>query len=157
MKYAGLALVSAAVAAMPAFADPPPPPQEPAVHDVVPAPCVTELFTIYFERGISALGDHSEAVLDAVAEQVGHCRYGRVEISGYADAAGPEAVNRRVSNARAHAVLKGLKERGISADTVAVIATGEARAITVRGYAEPLNRKVTVRLVPAEAGNQASL
>lgn len=157
MKFASFSLISAAAIALSAQAELPAPPQEPVIYDAIPAPCGAEEFTIYFEQGVTDLGDHAKAVLDAVADDLARCNYHRVEVAGYTDASGPASLNKDISNDRAHAVVDALKARNIAGDTVAVMATGEARAMNVNGYVEPLNRKVTVQLVPRRNTVHASL
>ena len=136
------------MSALAAHAAPPAPPQEPVIYDTAPDACQSEDFTIYFERGVSDLGDQAEAVLDAVTEDFRHCEFHQIEVAGYADATGSHRINQIVSNKRAYSVMDGLEARGIKAEHVAMMATGEARAMTANGFAEPLNRKVVVRLVP---------
>ena len=155
MKFASLTLISAATAALAAQADLPPPPQAPVVHDPVPAQCVAEEFTIYFERNVTQLGDQAEAVLDAVAEDAAQCDYFRIEVAGHADATGPEALNRKVSEDRAESVILALKARDFSAEQISVMPKGEARAYAANGVVEPLNRKATVRLVPVSASRDS--
>lgn len=149
MKLISLSLACAATATMAAHAELPAPPQNPVIYEESPKPCATEEFTIYFERGVTRLGDQAEAVLDAVAEDYGHCRYERIEVAGYTDAAGPADLNDRISDDRAKAVVDGLKSRAISAERIGIRPEGEARAYAVNGYAEPLSRKATVKLVAA--------
>ena len=156
MKIASLTLIPAAAAALAAHADLPPPPQAPVAYETAPAACATEEFTIYFERGVTDLGDHAEAVLDAIAEDSARCDYFRIEVAGHADATGPAELNRKISEDRAEAVMAGLEARRISADQIGITPKGEARAYAANGLVEPLNRKATVRLVPMSANSRDS-
>lgn len=156
MKFASLTLISAATAALAAHADLPAPPQQPVTYDSAPAACATEEFTIYFERGVTQLGDHAEAVLDAVADDTAHCEYFRIEVAGHADAIGPEEVNREVSEARAITVMAALEQRQISAGQVELMPKGDAEAYAANGLVEPLNRKAVVRLVPVTKASRDS-
>lgn len=75
MKIASLTIISAAMTALAAQAELPAPPQEPVTYETAPAACAVEEFTIYFERGVTQLGDQAEAVLDAVAADSAQCEY----------------------------------------------------------------------------------
>ncbi|KCZ45519.1 OmpA family protein [Hyphomonas pacifica] len=156
MKILSLTLASAVTATMAAHAELPAPPQNPVIYKDAPKACTTEEFTIYFERGVTRLGDQADAVLDAVADDLSDCRYARIEVTGHSDAAGPVDLNRKVSDQRAQAVVEGLKARNITAGQIGIEPKGEARAYAVNGYAEPLNRKATVRLVPVNYDQRAS-
>jgi OOP family OmpA-OmpF porin len=156
MKIASLTIISAAMAALAAQAELPAPPQEPVTFETAPAACAVEEFTIYFERGVTRLGDQAEAVLDAVAADSTQCEYFRIEVAGHADATGPEDVNQRVSEDRAEAVMAALEARRISAEQIGVMPKGEASAYAANGLVEPLNRKATVRLVPVSANSRDS-
>jgi outer membrane protein OmpA-like peptidoglycan-associated protein len=156
MKLASLTLVSAATAALAAQAEMPAPPQEPVTYETAPAACAVEEFTIYFERGITQLGDQADAVLDAVAADSAHCEYFRIEVAGHADATGPEELNQQVSKDRAEAVMAALEDRRISAEQIGIMPKGQARAYAANGLVEPLNRKATIRLVPVSGTSQDS-
>ena len=156
MKIASLTLMSAAMTALAAHADLPAPPQEPVTYDPAPAACATEEFTIYFERGVTQLGDQAEAVVDAVAADSARCEYFRIEVAGHADATGPEDLNEKVSEDRAESVTAALEARDISAEQIAIMPKGQARAYAANGSIEPLNRKATVRLVPVASQSRDS-
>ena len=128
MKIASLTIISAAMAALAAQAELPAPPQAPVTFETAPAACAVEEFTIYFERGVTRLGDQAEAVLDAAAADSTQCEYFRIEVAGHADATGPEDVNQRVSEDRAEAVMAALEARRISAEQIGVMPKGEASA-----------------------------
>ena len=78
-----------------------------------------------------------------------------LEVAGHADATGPEALNRKVSEDRAESVILALKARDFSAEQISVMPKGEAHAYAANGVVEPLNRKATVRLVPVSASRDS--
>tara|TARA_R110000803_G_scaffold27913_2_gene64887 strand:- start:744 stop:1193 length:450 start_codon:yes stop_codon:yes gene_type:complete len=110
--------------------------------------CSEERFAIYFEEGMTALSEESDAVVDAVSDSYARCDLYKMEIRGHADASGDAVTNQVISAARAEAVLEALKTRGVDAERVHLVAYGEQDAVTASGADEPLNRKTEVRLVP---------
>ncbi len=71
-----------------------------------------------------------------------------IEISGYADATGPSAVNQRLSLARAEAVKRYLIEQGVPADRIHTVGHGERDPVasnsTPEGRAN--NRRVEISI-----------
>ena len=124
----------------------PVPPEMPVAEDKMAV--APDSFAIYFEEGMSALSDESDAVVDAVSDSYARCDLYKMEIRGHADASGDAVTNQVISAARAEAVLEALKTRGVDAERVHLVAYGEQDAVTASGDDEPLNRKTEVRLVP---------
>ena len=52
--------------------------------------------------------------------------------------------------------LAALEARDISAEQIAIMPKGQARAYAANGLIEPLNRKATVRLVPVASQSRDS-
>ncbi|WP_430403042.1 OmpA family protein [Hyphomonas sp.] len=127
----------------------PAPPVAPAGPEAVAAApdCSLETFAIYFDEGASELSDESDAVVDAVSDTFARCDLYKMEIEGHADASGDAVTNQAISAARAEAVLAALRTRGVDAERVHLVASGEKGAVTDEG-AVPINRRTEVRLVP---------
>ncbi|KPU83317.1 membrane protein [Marinosulfonomonas sp. PRT-SC04] len=96
-----------------------------------PAECVAEINTVLTERKISfdpgsaELDAGGRAVVDRLAEIIKGCHKAKMEIAGYTDSQGREAMNQSLSQSRADAVLQGLIANR-------VLTTG----LTAKGYGE---------------------
>jgi outer membrane protein OmpA-like peptidoglycan-associated protein len=113
------------------------------------AGCPPVAYSVYFARDQVALDDLAGEILDTTAAALTGCAGGRLEVAGYADPAGDAEINRRVSEQRADAVLRGLLERGVTAGQVRTLAFGEDGARSEEGLTEPMRRRVDVFFIPA--------
>jgi len=104
------------------------------------------LYIVFFESGRFDLGGEDRATLAAVAEDAAGRPAVDVEILGFADRAGDDRSNIRLSERRADAVYRALRELGVPDDAFLVYARGEdAPAVaTSDGVPERRNRRVEI-------------
>lgn len=116
-------------------------------------------FQVNFEFDRSTLLPTAEPTLAAVADVLERFPDLRIEVAGHADSVGPEAYNRRLSEARALQVRRSLTARGIGPERIRARGYGEARPVlpnaTPTGRA--LNRRVEFVLLNPEAAEQYRL
>jgi OmpA-OmpF porin, OOP family len=126
----GLASASEAV--------PPEAPQAPRVvsgGDVASQPCADSLAsalkagTILFHLGSAELDPSSIPALDRLARAAQSCPGMRIEVGGHASAEGGEAVNRRLSQRRAQAVVSYLVRAGVDRQRLESAGYGATRPI----------------------------
>jgi outer membrane protein OmpA-like peptidoglycan-associated protein len=77
----------------------------------------------YFEDGSAQIGNSLKRYLRSAAAQIKKARYKKIFVDGYTDDRGNNALNNRLSRARADSVKKELAKNGIPASK-----------ITARGY-----------------------
>jgi OOP family OmpA-OmpF porin len=130
----------------------------PAALGAVPLPpvrCAAELnrtaraSAIDFETGSAALEPGSEAVLDALAAVLARCVGGAIVVGGHTDAQGSEQVNRRISQARAEAVVEALAGRGVPLDRIVAAGFGEERPVASNESAAGRARNRRIEFEPA--------
>lgn len=103
---------------------------------------------VHFEFDKSEIRPVDRPILDRFASVVQeHLPEGTVTVEGFADPAGTDAYNQRLSERRANAVRDYLvEEAGLSGDMVRAVAYGENRLVSERqgpGRAGIENRRVT--------------
>lgn len=140
----GLVMLAAACTST----EPPPPPAAPveATTEVAPK-CLKKTFEVYFSNDEKSLNPQSKLIVDELIKQANQCSPSAIEVVGHADSIGSEAVNVRVSQARADAVLNAIIESGVTVDRLAVVAAGERDARTEDNNLEPNNRRVDVYFI----------
>jgi outer membrane protein OmpA-like peptidoglycan-associated protein len=106
-----------------------------------PAPLV-----LYFDVGSSTIRSEDRAVLDAASHAYNEGKPIVMILTGSSDRTGSSEANLTLSERRAGAVLKGLRDRGIPADRFQVLAKGETDppVPTNQGVAELRNRRVEI-------------
>lgn len=112
--------------------------------------CQTEFNTllrrekIQFESGATQLQAKSLQLLRKVMQVANRCPDHQIQVHGYTDSRGAAANNKRLSQARAEAVLSMLVSLGVSQTRLIAVGHGEARPIasnkTERGRAK--NRRI---------------
>jgi outer membrane protein OmpA-like peptidoglycan-associated protein len=122
-----------------AAAEPAPAAAQPAAG--APAPLV-----LYFDAGSSTIRNQDRAVLDAASHAYNEGKPIVMILTGSSDRTGSSEANLNLSERRAGAVLKGLRDRGIPADRFQVLAKGETDlpVPTNQGVAELRNRRVEI-------------
>ena len=121
-----------------------------AAMPLPPARCAAELNranrdpAIDFATGSAVLTAGSEPVLDRLAAVLDRCAGGAVLVGGHTDAQGSDAVNRRISQARAEAVVAALAGRGVPRDRMVATGFGEERPVASNESAagRALNRRI---------------
>ena len=102
---------------------------------------------IFFEFGEATIASGDLEKLDRIAEQVGkNGGTPKITVIGHTDRAGPDAYNKQLSVRRAESVKQALKERGVSAEVIAIEGRGETDLLveTPDGVAEAKNRRVQI-------------
>jgi len=84
---------------------------------------------IAFAPGSAVFEIASQEALDRLAERLGRCASGRIEIGGHTDSQGSVGLNQRLSRARAEAVLDALIARGVALDRLAARGYGEEQPV----------------------------
>ncbi len=107
---------------------------------------------VRFASGRSVLTEESYATLDAVAASLEAHPEIRVEIAGHTDATGSAEVNRRLSLARARAVMMYLARKGIAPERMEARGYGPDRPIATNGTPEGRARNRRVELSIIEGG-----
>ncbi|MBX3481075.1 MAG: OmpA family protein [Caulobacter sp.] len=112
-------------------------------------PCADISVAIYFKTGSALISPDARAVLKGAADQAAGCRVDSVDVMGLADPVGDPAANLKLSEQRATAVTRTLRDLGVV--DARVTAAGESGAVTETGAVDPLRRRtdVTLRLSPA--------
>lgn len=116
-----------------------------------PAACRGHTFEVYFREDEARLTNPAREAVRLHARLVAPCRVRAVEVLGLASATGDAARNLTLSERRAVAVAEALVEAGLPAPRFQLFAAGDRGALTDTGTAEPLRRRVEVRI---EAGTR---
>lgn len=107
--------------------------------------------SILFEQASADLSDDpgTKAVLDEVSNALKTCANERVIIEGHTNSDGDPERNKRLSEARARAVLQQLVARGLSAGTLSAAGFGSDRPLIPHGSdeAREKNRRVQFTIV----------
>lgn len=144
LSLSGLGFMAACTSMKP----PPPPPAAPFAEMAMTQPdCVDTPFQIYFKSDEKTLDAYAKGVVEQIIEKARACKPTAIEIVGHADAVGSEEVNKRVSQARAEAVLKVIQDANLNAERIAIVAAGKQNALTEDNKLVANNRKVELRLI----------
>ena len=129
-----------AVAAAPVQAAAPAPAPAPA-----PA-AIARSFQVFFDFDKSDIRPDARPIIEEAASNARKGGVSRINLTGHADRAGPDAYNLRLSQRRAEAVKAELVRLGFNASDIAVVAKGEADPLvpTADGVREPKNRRVEI-------------
>lgn len=113
------------------------------------------LAEVHFERNSAKLTPGGLIRAREAAEKVAEMNVAKIRIVGLTDRSGPEALNKRLSQARAEAVAEIFVETGLSRRVIEVVGMGEAHYLlpisTEDGISEPLNRCVGILVEEAAA------
>ena len=132
------------LASLPAYGQPRPPAATTQVtnaESAAPAPLV-----LHFSEGSAAIRPEDEGVLDHAARLFRDGNPIVMVVSGATDSVGSAGGNLRLSEARAHATLRGLAARGIPVGRLQIVAKGATEpAVAGRaGEPTPENRRVEI-------------
>jgi OOP family OmpA-OmpF porin len=115
---------------------------------------------IEFDTGKATIRPESDPVLNAVLSTLrDHPEIAKLSIEGHTDNRGGKAYNKKLSQARAEAVMKWLTDRGIEAGRLAAQGFGQDKPIDTNNTdaGRQKNRRVEFHIVerktPAPAGN----
>jgi OmpA-OmpF porin, OOP family len=107
--------------------------------------------TINFATSGAAIAADSIPLIDAIATDLKACSGTTVEVAGHTDAAGGDAANQTLSEARANSVTQALVERGVPTDRLLPKGYGETAPLdpanTPAAYAK--NRRIEFKVAAA--------
>ena len=105
---------------------------------------------VAFDFNASTVRAPFRSVLDRIAATLAGERSLRLDIGGYTDAVGTDAVNLRLSQDRADAVADYLAERGVARPRMAARGFGKANPVASNADADgrARNRRVEIHVVP---------
>ncbi|UIP07405.1 OmpA family protein [Erythrobacter sp. SDW2] len=116
---------------------------------------------VTFASGSASINPGFYTTLDAVADSLIKYPNSLVDVYGFTDTTGSDALNQRLSEQRAQAVADYLAARGVARSRLATQGFGERyeylRVKTGDNVAEPLNRRVEIKIIPvSQADVQAA-
>lgn len=107
---------------------------------------------VTFARGSATINPGFYDSLNAIAESLIQYPNSLVDVYGFTDTTGSDALNQRLSDERAEAVAMYLSSRGVARSRFATRGYGETydflRIKTADGIDEPLNRRVEIKIIP---------
>lgn len=107
---------------------------------------------VTFATGSASINPGFYATLDSVAESLIKYPNSLVDVYGFTDTTGSDALNQRLSEQRAQAVADYLAAKGVARSRLATRGFGESydqlRVKTADGVNEPLNRRVEIKIIP---------
>jgi len=128
---------------------PPPPPPPPQEKVVVTEEQIITLEPIYFDFDKATIKPVSYPVLDQVGQVMRDRPTIMVRVEGHTDSVGSDRYNQRLSERRAHAVVKYLIAKGIPSNRLQAVGFGEARPIATNDTPEgrAKNRRTEFHIV----------
>jgi outer membrane protein OmpA-like peptidoglycan-associated protein len=131
---------------------PPPPPTAPPVAEPAPKPAAeAKAYVVYFPFDSAELTEQAKAVIADAATYEQGVEGGRAIVVGFADTSGAATFDQRLSERRAIAVADTLESHGVPGSAIDVSWKGktELAVDTPDGVKQPLNRRVTIKVTPA--------
>ncbi|NQY65986.1 MAG: sortase-associated OmpA-like protein PdsO [Alteromonadaceae bacterium] len=106
------------------------------------------LMSLQFSTGSSELADHYDEQIEALASLLKRASGLSIDLSGYTDLQGDEALNQKLSLARVSSVKKALVAHGIADQRIALFAYGEKQPVVASTKKEVsfYDRRVVVKL-----------
>ncbi|MEM7690027.1 MAG: OmpA family protein [Pseudomonadota bacterium] len=107
---------------------------------------------VTFATGASSINPGFYTTLDAVAENLIKYPNSLIDVYGFTDTTGSDALNQRLSEQRAQSVADYLAAKGVARSRLATRGFGESydqlRIKTADNVNEPLNRRVEIKIIP---------
>ncbi len=107
---------------------------------------------VTFASGSANITPGFRDTLDAVADSMIRYPNSLIDVYGFTDTTGSDALNQRLSEQRAQAVKDVLVAKGVASSRIETRGYGESydylRVKTADGVAEPLNRRVEIKIIP---------
>ncbi|GAA4046560.1 OmpA family protein [Parerythrobacter jejuensis] len=105
---------------------------------------------VTFATGSSSISPAFQNTLDTIADSLVRYPNSLIDVYGFTDTTGSNALNQTLSEERAAAVANYLVSRGVSRGRIATRGYGETnlRVQTGDNVAEPLNRRVEIKITP---------
>jgi outer membrane protein OmpA-like peptidoglycan-associated protein len=85
--------------------------------------------SIRFDSNSAIIHEDNFQLLDELAAIASQCTEEHIEVAGHADSSGGDALNRRLSRARAEAVVAALVERGLNPERLSAVGFGDTRPV----------------------------
>jgi outer membrane protein OmpA-like peptidoglycan-associated protein len=103
---------------------------------------------VYFTTGSAEVPPDALEMIRTIANESEQGKR-RIEVTGYADTAGPAEFNERLSQRRAEAVAEKLEAQGLRQESIVVDWRGEDHLLvpTRDGVPEPQNRRVSIAMM----------
>jgi len=116
------------------------------------------LMSLQFSTGSSEIKSHYEEQISSLASIVQQSPNLSVDLSGYTDKQGSEALNQALSLARINAVKNALIDQGVKADRINLFAFGEQETVVASIDKEVsfYDRRVVIKLKNTAMSNEAS-
>ena len=115
---------------------------------------------VTFARGSATINPGFYESLNSVADSLIKYPNSLVDVYGFTDTTGSDALNQRLSAQRAQAVADYLAARGVARGRLATRGYGESydqlRVKTADGVNEPLNRRVEIKIIPISQDDVSS-
>ena len=115
---------------------------------------------VTFASGSSEINPGFYQTLDAVAESLIKYPNSLIDVYGFTDTTGSDALNQQLSEQRAQSVADYLAARGVARSRFATRGFGESydqlRVKTADGVDEPLNRRVEIKIIPISQDDVAA-
>ena len=108
---------------------------------------------VQFDTGKATIRPESSSLLDEIAETMkAHPEIKKVVIEGHTDSTGGAALNKRLSQTRADAVMKALVSRGIEASRLSAKGFGPSKPVAANDTADgrEANRRVEISIAQSE-------
>lgn len=107
---------------------------------------------VTFARGSADINPGFYDSLNSVADSLIRYPNSLIDVYGFTDTTGSDALNQRLSEQRARAVADYLVARGVARSRIDTRGYGESydylRVKTADGVDEPLNRRVEIKIIP---------
>ena len=107
---------------------------------------------VTFARGSADINPGFYDSLNSIADSLIQYPNSLIDVYGFTDTTGSDALNQRLSEERAEAVANYLAARGVARSRFATRGYGESydflRVKTADGVDQPLNRRVEIKIIP---------
>ena len=116
------------------------------------------LMSLQFSTGSSEIKSHYQAQIESLARIVQQSPNLTLDLSGYTDKQGSDALNQALSLARIHAVKNALIDQGVKADRISLFAFGEQQSVVASANKEVsfYDRRVVIKLKNTALANDAA-
>jgi len=115
------------------------------------------LMSLQFSTGSSEIKSHYQEQIESLARIVQQSPNLTLDLSGYTDKQGSDALNQALSLARINAVKNALIDQGVRADRISLFAFGEQQSVVASLDKEVsfYDRRVVIKLKKNELANDA--
>lgn len=116
------------------------------------------LMSLQFSTGSSEIKSHYQEQIESLARIVQQSPNLTLDLSGYTDKQGSDALNQALSLARINAVKSALIDQGVEADRISLFAFGEQQSVvaSVNKEVSFYDRRVVIKLKNTALANDAA-